>query len=189
MKARPPNPLVPAPTARLVLRPWTLADREPFAAMNADPIVMEHFPAVQTREESDATAERIQKHFDERAFGMWAVEVPGEAAFVGFIGLMVPAFDAPFMPCVEVGWRLARAHWNKGYATEGARAALKVGFDELGLSEIVSMTVPANLRSRRVMEKLGMKPDPAGDFDHPRVPEGSPLRRHVLYRMGRPTDP
>lgn len=153
--------------------------------MNAVPEVMEHFPSVLTRAESDATVERIQKHFDERGFGVWAIEVPGEDAFVGFVGLMVPAFEAHFTPCVEVGWRLSRAHWGKGYATEGARAALRQGFEELGLTEIVSMTVLANVRSRRVMEKLDMQRDPEDDFDHPRVAEGSPLRRHVLYRLRR----
>src|SRR5580698_9799584 len=126
--------------ARLTLRRWTDADREPFAAMNADPRVMEHFPAIQNQTESDAVADRIQKHFEERGFGMWAVEVP-EAPFIGFVGLMAPSFEAHFTPCVEVGWRLAHAHWGKGYATEGARAALRIGFDELGLAEIVSMTV------------------------------------------------
>jgi RimJ/RimL family protein N-acetyltransferase len=178
------RPLAPIRTDRLVLRPWTRADREPFAAMNADPRVMEYFPALLSRAESDATADRIERHFEERGFGLWGVEVPGEASFIGYVGLMVPAFEAPFMPCVEVGWRLAQAHWGLGYATEGARAALRQGC-ELGLTEVVSMTVLANRRSRRVMEKLGMKRDPADDFDHPRLPPGSPLRRHILYRLSR----
>jgi RimJ/RimL family protein N-acetyltransferase len=178
-----PWPTEPVRTARLVLRAWMDADNEPFAEMNADPEVMAHFPAVLSREESDAIAGRIRKHFDERGFGPWAVELPGDAPFIGFVGLMAPSFEAHFTPCVEVGWRIARAHWNKGYATEGARAALLLGFGELGLREIVSMTVPANVRSRRVMEKLGMKRDPKGDFDHPRIPKGSPLERHVLYRI------
>jgi RimJ/RimL family protein N-acetyltransferase len=180
------KPLDRVLTARLLLRLWTDADREPFAAMNADPAVMKYFPSVLSRAESDASLERILKQFDERGFSVWAAEVPGVAPFIGFVGLSVPTFDAPFTPCVEVGWRLARAHWNQGYATEGARAALKLGFEELGLQEIVSMTVPTNLPSRRVMEKLGMRRDPKDDFDHPRVPEGSPLRRHVLYRIERP---
>lgn len=153
--------------------------------MNADSAVMEHFPAQLDREQSDAVAARIRAHWAERGFGLFAVEVPGEAPFIGFIGLCVPGFDAPFTPCVEVGWRLASAHWGKGYATEGARAAIRLGFEELALGEIVSMTVPGNVRSRRVMDKLGMTHDPAGDFDHPRVPVGSPLRRHVLYRLRR----
>lgn len=173
----------PVRTARLLLRPWVDADKEPFAAMNANPRVMEHFPSVQTRAESDASVERVRKHFDERGFGAWAVELPGVAPFIGFVGLIVPRFEAHFTPCVEVGWRIAPAHWNRGYATEGAREALRVGFERLGLPEIVSMTVPGNLASRRVMEKLGMTRDPKDDFDHPQVPEGSPVRRHVLYRL------
>jgi RimJ/RimL family protein N-acetyltransferase len=178
-----PWPTEPVRTARLLLRPWKDTDSEPFAAMNADREVMAHFPATLSRGESDAIVERIRKHFDERGFGMWAVEVPGEAPFIGFVGLMAPSFEAHFMPAVEVGWRIARAHWNLGYATEGAREALRLGFEELGLQEIVSMTVPGNVRSRRVMEKLGMKRDPKDDFDHPRIPKGSPLVRHVLYRI------
>lgn len=151
--------------------------------MNADPAVMEHFPSLLTRAESDQTVGRIVKHFDEHGFGVWAVEVPGVASFIGFVGLMVPRFQAHFTPCVEVGWRIARPHWARGYATEGARAALAYGFDALGLGEIVSMTVLGNDRSRRVMDKLGMRRDPDGDFDHPLVESGHPLRRHVLYRL------
>jgi RimJ/RimL family protein N-acetyltransferase len=173
-------------TPRLILRAWTSADREPFARMNEDPIVMEHLPGVLTSEESDATVDRIEVDLRERGFGLWAVEVPGRAPFIGYVGLTVPSFDAHFTPCVEIGWRIGRAHWNQGYATEAAEAALRAGFGQLGLAEIVSMTVPANLRSRRVMEKLGMKRDPADDFDHPRLPAESPLRRHVLYRIRNP---
>jgi RimJ/RimL family protein N-acetyltransferase len=154
--------------------------------MNADPRVMEHFPAVYSRDESDAAAGRIAAHFAERGFGLWAVEIPGIAPFVGFIGLNVPSFEAHFTPCVEIGWRLAADFWGCGYATEGARAALQYGFGELKLDEIVSMTVPANQRSWHVMEKLGMTRDPGDDFDHPRVPAGHPLQRHVLYRIKRP---
>jgi RimJ/RimL family protein N-acetyltransferase len=170
-------------TDRLRLRCWLPADREPFAALNADPAVMEHFPAVLSRDESDALAARIEERFDERGFGQWAVEVPGVTSFAGFIGLAEPRFEAHFTPCVEIGWRLARECWGRGYATEGARAALSFGFNELGLAEIVSFTVPANMRSRRVMEKIGMTHTPADDFDHPLLPEGHPLRRHVLYRI------
>ena len=173
-------------TARLVLREWRDDDLAPFAALNADPAVMEHFPASLTRAESDALAARIRAHLAERGFGLWAVELPGVAPFAGYVGLAVPTFEAHFTPCVEVGWRLAREHWGRGYATEGARAALAEGFGRHGLEEIVSITVPANRRSRAVMERLGMTHDPADDFDHPRVPEGSPLRRHVLYRLARP---
>ena len=144
---------------------------------------MEHFPTVLSRKDSDALATRIDEHFAERGFGLWAVEIPGVAPFAGFIGLSVPGFQARFMPCVEIGWRLAAEHWGRGYATEGARAALAFGFDVLGLSEIVSFTTAGNLPSLRVMERLGMRRDPADDFDHPTLPEGHPLRRHVLYRL------
>ncbi|GIU88749.1 MAG: N-acetyltransferase [Acidimicrobiia bacterium] len=174
-------------TGRLRLRAWRPADREPFAALNADPEVMRHFPAPLTRAESDAAADAIAAGLARLGWGLWAVEVEGEggAPFVGFVGLSVPAFAAPFTPCVEVGWRLAREHWGKGYATEGATAAVGFAFGVLGLDEVVSFTVPANRRSRAVMERLGMTHDPADDFDHPRLPEGHPLRRHVLYRLPR----
>jgi RimJ/RimL family protein N-acetyltransferase len=169
-------------TSRLLLRRWSAADRAPFAAMNADPEVMEHFPSVLSRQESDALTDRIEAHFAERGFGAWAVEVPGTAAFVGYVGLAVPRFEAPFTPCVEIGWRLAREFWGRGFATEAARAALAFGFEQVGLQEIVSFTVPGNLRSRHVMEKIGMTHDPRDDFDHPGLPEGHRMRRHVLYR-------
>jgi RimJ/RimL family protein N-acetyltransferase len=172
-------------TPRLLLRRWRQADREPFATLNADPVVMEHFPAPLHREESDALVDRIESGFEERGWGLWAVEVPGAAAFVGFVGLNPATFDAPFTPAVEVGWRLAREHWGHGYATEGARAALRFGFDELAVDEIVSFTTHGNTRSRRVMERLGMRRDPADDFDNPNVPPGDPLRLHVLYRLDR----
>ena len=172
-------------TERLVLRPWRDEDLAPFAALTADPRVREHFPSLLSREESDAAARRMRAEIDQNGYGAWAVEVPGLAPFVGFIGLAVPAFDAPFTPCVEIEWRLARAAWGRGLATEGARAALAFAFDELGLEEIVAMTTPANRPSRRVMEKLGMRHDPSEDFDHPLLPPGSPLRRHVLYRLRR----
>ncbi len=157
----------------------------PFAALNADPLVMEHFPAPLHREESDDLADRITVDIDERGWGLWAVEIPGTVAFAGFIGLNPATFDAPFTPAVEVGWRLARAHWGRGYATEGALAALSFGFDELALDEIVSFTNHGNTRSRRVMERLGMLRDPADDFEHPNLPYGDALRPHVLYRLDR----
>jgi RimJ/RimL family protein N-acetyltransferase len=147
---------------------------------------MEYFPAVLSREQSDALAAAIEAHFDEHGFGLWAVEIPTIARFAGFVGLAERRFEAPFTPCVEIGWRLAAAHWGRGYATEAARAVLAFGFQTLGLDEIVSFTVPGNRRSRRVMERIGMVRDPADDFDHPAMPEGHPLRRHVLYRMARP---
>ncbi len=178
---------LPIRTDRLLLRDWNDGDLDAFAAMSADPVVMEHYPSVLSREESDATVGRARRHLAERGFGVWAVELPGQAPFIGYVGLVVPRFEAHFTPCVEVGWRLAYAYWNRGYATEGARAALRAGFEELGLEEIVAMTVPANVRSRRVMDKLGMMRDPDGDFDHPRLDEGSPLRRHVLYRLTKRT--
>lgn len=172
-------------TARLRLRAWRDSDLAPFAALNADLAVFEYLPGPLSRAESDAVAARIRAHFERSGFGLWAVEVPGVTPFAGFIGLSIPAFAAHFTPCVEVGWRLARAHWGAGYATEGARAALQCGFEELGLSEIVSFTVPANERSRAVMERLGMRRDPADDFDHPGLPADHPLLRHVLYRVAR----
>lgn len=174
-------------TARLWLRRWLPSDLAPFAALNTDARVMENFPAVLSRDESDTLASRIEAHFEEHGFGLWAVEIPKATSFAGFIGLSVPRFEAHFTPCVEIGWRLAAAHWELGYATEGARAVLEFGFEELGLSEIVSFTVPGNLRSRRVMEKIGMVHDPADDFDHPALPDRH--QRHVLYRLARPLLP
>jgi ribosomal-protein-alanine N-acetyltransferase len=169
-------------TERLLLRRWREADREPFARMNADPRVMEYFPALLTREESDALVDRIETHFAERGWGAWAAELRATGEFIGFIGLNVPTFEAHFTPCVEIGWRLAAEHWGKGLATEGARAALDFAFTELRLPEVVSFTTVANHRSRRVMEKIGMTHDSADDFDHPGVLDGHALRPHVLYR-------
>jgi len=170
-------------TDRLLLRRWVPSDRLPFAGLNADPRVMEHFPSVLTREESDVIVDRIESHFERRGFGLWAVEVRDEIPFIGFVGLAVPSFEAHFTPCVEVGWRLAVESWGRGYATEAARAAVAFGFGPAGLVEIVSMTVPANERSRRVMERLGMTHNPADDFDHPSQPG---QRRHMLYRLQSP---
>jgi RimJ/RimL family protein N-acetyltransferase len=154
--------------------------------LNADLRVNEFLPGPLTQKQSDEMAERIDAGFDERGFGLWAVEVDNVAPFIGFIGLSVPRFDAHFMPCVEVGWRLSADHWGRGYATEGAAAALGFGFNVLLLPEVVSFTAASNLRSRRVMEKIGMKHDPADDFDHPSLSEGNPLRHHVLYRVASP---
>ncbi|MGP0062620.1 MAG: GNAT family N-acetyltransferase [Isosphaeraceae bacterium] len=176
-------------TPRLMLRPWRDDDLPPFAAMNADARVMEFFPKPLDRPESDLLADRIRDHFARLGFGFWAVEVPGLADFIGFVGLAVPRFETHFTPCVEIGWRLAYSHWGFGYATEAARAALDFGFRQLALEEIVSFTVPVNLRSRRVMEQIGMTHAPADDFDHPSLPEGHPLRRHVLYRLARCAEP
>ena len=170
---------------RLLLRRWRPADLAPFAQLNADPRVTEYLPARLTRAESDAFAARIESHFAERGFGLFAVEVLGGAPFVGFVGLSVPRFTAPFTPCVEIGWRLAAEHWGAGYASEAARAVLRFGFESLGLDEIVSFTVVANARSRAVMERIGMTHDAADDVDHPALAEGHPLRRHVLYRIAK----
>lgn len=170
-------------TERLLLRAWRAGDREPFARMNADPRVKEFFPAPLTRAESDALADRIEAHFAKHGFGLYAAELGAEGSFIGFIGLSVPPFEAHFTPCVEIGWRLAAEYWGRGLATEGAREVVRYAFEELGLDSLVSMTVPANLASRRVMEKLGMTHAPADDFDHPSLPAGHPLRQHVLYRL------
>jgi ribosomal-protein-alanine N-acetyltransferase len=170
---------------RLPLRRWRPADKEPFARLNADPVVMEHFPSSLDREQSDAFADRIDAAFEARGYGLWAVEIPREAEFIGFVGLALHDFPAHFAPAVEIGWRLARDYWGKGFATEAARAAIADGFDRVGLSEIVSFTAMVNLRSVAVMQRLGMTHDPSDDFDHPRLPVGHRLRRHVLYRLGR----
>ncbi len=171
-------------TERLLLRHWRDSDRAPFAAMNADPRVREFFPGLQTRAESDESADRFAATFANTEYGCWAVEEKGGAAFIGFIGIWAPRFEASFTPCIEIGWRLAHEAWGKGYAQEGARAALTHGFDH-GLEEIVSFTLPGNVRSRRVMEAIGMTHDPKDDFDHPLIEEGHPMRRHVLYRIKR----
>jgi len=169
-------------TDRLILRRWIPEDRAPFAALNADPRVMEHFPAPLSRQQSDALADRIEAHFARHQFGLWALEIPGCTRFAGFVGLAVPEFEAHFTPCVEIGWRLAAGHWGCGYATEAARAALTFGSEELQLAEIVAFTTSGNMRSRRLMERIGMTRNPADDFDHPHLSAGHPLRRHVLYR-------
>jgi ribosomal-protein-alanine N-acetyltransferase len=172
-------------TERLILRAWRDEDVAPFAALNGDQTAMRFMPSVMTVEETRAMVERIQAHFDAHGFGLWAVEALGVAPFIGFVGLNTPTFEAHFTPCVEIGWRLAPAFWGKGYATEAAAAALRFGFDNLNLDQIVSFTVPANKPSWSVMERIGMARDPAEDFDHPRLAEGHPLRRHILYRKRR----
>jgi RimJ/RimL family protein N-acetyltransferase len=170
-------------TERLVLRRWRYSDREPFAAMNADPEVMEHFPATLTPDESGALIDRIEARFEEDGFGLWALEIAETGQFIGFTGLAVPGFKAHFTPAVEIGWRLTRSSWGHGYAGEAARRALTFAFDDLELAEVVSFTSHTNLRSQMVMERIGMINDPADDFDHPALDEGHPLRRHVLWRM------
>ena len=174
-------------TKRLILRPWREEDWEPFAQLNADPRVMEYFPATLSKAESNQLAQRIKNKMDENGWGMWAVSVPGIAEFIGFIGLNSEdqvSFPAAFTPAIEVGWRIAFEDWGKGYATEGAKAALAYGFKTLNLDEIVSFTAVQNRRSRRIMEKIGMHHDPKDDFDHPKLPKEHKLNRHVLYRLG-----
>jgi RimJ/RimL family protein N-acetyltransferase len=169
-------------TQRLRLRQWQPEDKEAFACLNSDPRVMEFFPSCLERSASDVMADRLQSLIADRGWGFWAVEVLGGEKFIGFVGLHIPSPELPFSPCVEIGWRLAFAHWGKGYAPEAARAALQFGFEGLNLSEIVSFTAICNARSRSVMAKLGMREDPA-TFEHPALPVGDPLREHCLYRL------
>ena len=171
-------------TERLVLRPWRDSDRTPFAALNADPKVMEHFPKTSTRDETETWVDRIVARMEQQGFGLWAVEVPGVADFIGFIGLN-PADAVLGRPALEIGWRLAAEHWGRGYATEGARASLAHGFDVLDRDEVVSFATTRNKRSRHVMEKIGLIHRPEEDFDHPGVPASWSGRRHVLYRITR----
>jgi RimJ/RimL family protein N-acetyltransferase len=170
---------------RVLLRAWRAEDLEPFGALNADRRVMEHYPAALTRAESDDLVRRVIPQFTTLGFSLWAVEVPNVAPFIGYVGLVEPTFETRFTPCVEIGWRLAFPFWGHGYATEGARAVLAFGFADAGLDEIVSFTVPANRRSVAVMERLNMTHD--GEFNHPRLPQGHPLQRHVLYRLSKTT--
>jgi RimJ/RimL family protein N-acetyltransferase len=174
-------------TKRLRLRLWRDDDLPAFAALNSDSRVMQYLPQLLDRTESDALATRIRENFDRNGFGLWAVEVIGLADFIGFTGLSIPRFEAHFTPCVEIGWRLAHEFWGHGYATEAASAACNYGFSQLELKEIVSFTVPANWRSRKVMERLGMTHSPSDNFQHPLLPEGHPFRHHVLYRLARGT--
>jgi RimJ/RimL family protein N-acetyltransferase len=176
-------------TPRLLLRRWRAEDLEPFALLNADPRVMEYFPTSLSEAETQAMMKTLEEKFEREGFSFWAAELkgdpraPGAGELIGFVGLNIPGYPVPFAPCVEIGWRLAYEHWGRGYAQEGARASLDYGFKTLGLSEIVSFTAVANARSRHVMERIGMVRDVNGDFDHPRLAEGHPLRRHVLYRV------
>jgi RimJ/RimL family protein N-acetyltransferase len=169
-------------TRRCVLRQWKDSDLPPWAAMNADAQVRRYFPGIASEEQARGEAERCRDAIAQRGWGMWALEVPGMLPFAGFVGLNVPHYDAPWVPAVEIGWRLSSAAWGQGLATEAAQAALGFGFARLGLREIVAITVPTNAPSRRVMDRLGMVHDADGDFDHPRVESGHPLQRHVLYR-------
>ncbi len=177
------SPITILETQRLILRRWQESDRQPFAEINADPQVMEFFPNTLTREQSDRVVDRIEAAFAQRGFGLCAVELKSNRSFLGFIGLSVPNFHAHFTPCVEIGWRIAANTWGQGFATEGASAMAAYAFEALKLDSLVSFTAEQNLRSRRVMEKIGMTFDPADSFDHPNLPDGHLLRRHVLYRL------
>jgi len=187
-------------TQRLLLRSWRDSDLAVFARLNDDPAVMEFMPKRLTHDESDAFAARIRTEMGKRGWGLWAVEVrdaagettaggadegenAGGVPFIGYVGLSVPTFEAHFTPCVEIGWRLAKEHWGHGYASEAAAASLRFAFEKLSFPQVVSFTAPLNRRSIRVMERIGMSRDPADDFDHPKLPPGHPLRRHVLYRV------
>jgi RimJ/RimL family protein N-acetyltransferase len=173
-------------TERLLLRRWRKDDVAAFAALNADARVMEHFPGRLSHVQSRALLQRIEAHFERHGFGLWALERRDVAGALGFTGLSVPEFEAAFTPCVEIGWRLACEHWGRGYATEAARAVVEHAFGELGLAELVAFTVPANARSLAVMGRLGMRLDDPRGFEHPALPPGHPLRRHLLYRLSRP---
>jgi RimJ/RimL family protein N-acetyltransferase len=170
-------------TPRLWLRQWRASDREPFARLNADPVVMEFMTACLSRTESDAFVRKAAAEIAHQGWGLWAVESRASGAFVGFVGLRAPSFEAPFTPCVEIGWRLERSSWGQGFASEAGLECLRFAFETVALPEVVSFTVPANVRSLAVMERLGMARVADGDFDHPRIPAGHRLRRHVLYRL------
>jgi RimJ/RimL family protein N-acetyltransferase len=172
-------------TERTLLRQWKDSDLPAWIAMNADPDVRRYFPSIQTAETATADAARFSAPIAERGWGAWALEIPGEASFAGFVGLVVQTYAAHFTPAVEIGWQLSHAHWGKGYATEAAKAALNFAFAQLELSEVVSSTVTANMPSRAVMERIGLRYNAADDFDHPRVVDGTPFKRHVLYRISR----
>jgi RimJ/RimL family protein N-acetyltransferase len=183
LRMRPSDSPTQLHTARLLLRGWRDSDLAPLAALNADPEVMEHFPSTLSRAQSDGVADRIVAALKRRGWGLWAVEDNSTGTFIGFVGLNPVPFEAPFTPAIEIGWRLARPSWGSGLATEAASAVLAHAFGPLGLEELVSFTPTTNLRSQRVMQKLGMRHDPADDFDHPSLPDGHRLRRHVLYRI------
>jgi RimJ/RimL family protein N-acetyltransferase len=172
-------------TARLLLRHWREEDRAPFAEMGADAAVMEHFPALLSRAASDRFVDRVGSLLEGRGWGLWAVEELATGRFIGFTGLHVPDFEAPFLPATEIGWRLRRDAWGHGYATEAARGVLAVAFDDLERDQLVSFTAVPNVRSLAVMRRIGMSTDPSEDFDHPAIAAGSPVRRHVLFRLRR----
>ncbi len=168
---------------RLILREWLPQDLEPFVALNQDPLVMEHMPSLLTLEESTAFRDRIVSHFAKQGFGLYACEEKASGSFIGYVGLNIPAFETHFTPTVEIGWRLSSAHWGKGYATEGAKLVLDKAFNEFNIPEITSFTVPANVRSQRVMQKIGLHHSPEDNFIHPILGPDHPLGLHVLYRL------
>ena len=172
-------------TERLILRTWQDQDIDAMAAIDQDPKVCEYFPGIGNREATAARIAKIRQHYEDHGFSLYAVELKFSSTFIGFLGLMIPSFKAHFTPAVEIGWRLASDHWNQGYATEGAKAALIYAFDTLKLNEVVSFTVINNKASRRVMEKIGMRHNPADDFAHPNLADGHPLKQHVLYRLSK----
>lgn len=178
-------PLSVLSTQRLILRPWRTSDLEPFAALNADPNVMEFYPYLLSREESNALWEKIQREFDIRGYGFWAVEAPGVADFIGYVGLNYWDLEMKFAPCIDIGWRLGFSFWGKGYATEAALQVLRYGFESFKFPEIVSMATIGNKRSQRVMQRLGMRTDPSENFEHPHLPKGHTLSWRVLYRLNR----
>lgn len=179
------GPILELNSARLLMRQWRDDDLPAFAAMCADPTVMRYFPTPLSRLECARLIGRVRGHFAEYGFGLWALERHDTGEFIGFTGLGVVGFDAPFAPAVEIGWRLARAHWGLGFASEAAWTALGCGFEHLDLDEIVSFAATSNLPSQKVMQAIGMHHDPADDFQHPNLAEGHPLRGHVLYRISR----
>jgi len=172
-------------TDRLILRSWRESDLSPMVAINQDLKVCEYFPEIGNRDTTITLIDRIIKHDEERGFSLYAVEIKATQEMIGFLGLMTPSFEAHFTPAIEIGWRLSSQHWNQGFATEGAKAVLKHTFTDLNLDEVVSFTALNNQASRRVMEKIGMKHNPNDDFDHPKLGENSPLKRHVLYRLSK----
>lgn len=173
-------------TERLILRTWKEEDVEPYYLINQDPKVIEFLPKAMTKKEAKWFMSEMNQQFVDRNHTFWAVEEKETQALIGFVGLNKPFWKSHFTPCVEIGWRLGSEHWGKGYATEGAKASLEYGWNTLGLTEIVSFTVPANSRSIRVMKRIGMQRDKGGDFAHPKLPEDHPLSMHVLYRIQNP---
>jgi len=171
-------------TQRLLLRQWQDKDLPELARLNADPLVMKFYPNTLSTQKSNAIAEKLKALISDRGWGFWAVETLDDNIFIGFVGLHEPVYELPVNPCIEIGWRLAREHWGNGYATEAASASIKFGFEKLDLSEIYSFTSVANIKSRKVMERLKMT-DQKMNFKHPMIPEGSPLREHVLYKLNR----